>query len=894
MFELKGYQEKTLEALEMFYTNCVTELTPQKAFTRTFEELTTTVKPYHAVPNFPEEMPYVCLRLPTGGGKTMLAGFTVSLTANRLLHVDHTLVLWLVPSRAILLQTMKTLKNRKDPLRMGLENGWGRWPGVGNVSVMDLTEARSITRATLDTETVIVVATAQAFRQENVDFLKVYESNGALMSHFDNLTNGQRDILRKGPEGNTLFSLENVFRLRRPLVIVDEAHNSRSELSFETLKRLRPSCIVELTATPATQGTPSNVLYSVSAAELKDEQMVKLPIQLEAEPAWQKLLASAISRRGELAGMAKAEHAAGGEYLRPLVLIQAEPRKEGQDKLDVDALKKELMTNHHIPESEIAIATGETKELEGLDLFSETCSINYIITQKALAEGWDCSFAYVLVSVAELRSETAVEQLLGRILRMPYAKNRKTPALNRAYAFVASASFRAVAETLRDALVNIAGFEKKDAAQFITAANPEQTYLGISTIDAKNTPTPVVVELAEKPELKTLPASIQSKLEWKPATKTLTLKAVLTPEEVSSVNSLLVMEQTQKQVNEANQQLKQHVIDLTKSPAQKGYDFRVPRMSIYVQGEWHLFDEPEVLDYPWTLPITRAFVTEADLAALNLYSNLAESGTLDVSESGKVVVESIPGLQHELKLIYTPEHVTETKLAGWLCRNLIDPYTDQPSLMAFISQWLHELISREDFSLADANALKFNLRQSLAEKLRGMKKEAKWLAYQELLFPADGKTQARVGENNVFEFHPDFYIPSGVFERSNEMRHHFYPIVGEFDSNGELAMAWHLESLCERGVLEFWVRNLVKKKYASFYLQKATDKFHPDFLAKLKDGRIIAIECKSEYQWTATEDDRRIGDLWENLSEGKCLFVMVMDGQTAMLDTKLAQAKAGL
>ncbi len=898
-FKLKNYQERTLEALELFYARCTEMPSPRLAFTSAFEELTQTAKPYHPVPGFPEEMPYVCLRLPTGGGKTMLGGFTVALTAQRLLHLEHCLVLWLVPSRAILDQTMEVLKDRDGPLRQGLESGWGRWPGVGKVRVMDLTEARSITRATLDTETVIVVATAQAFRQESTDILKVYESSGALMSHFDGLSSEAMKHLRRGPEETLLYSLENIFRLRRPLVIVDEAHNSRSELSFETLNRLRPSCIVELTATPATKGTPSNVLHSVSAAELKDEEMVKLPIVLETQRGWQELLAAAIARRGDLAELARLEHAAGGDYVRPIVLIQAQPRKTGQDTLDVDALKRELINSHHLPESEIAIATGDTKELEGLNLFAESCPIKFIITQKALAEGWDCSFAYVLVSVAELKSETAVEQLLGRILRMPYAKNRPTPALNRAYAFVASASFRAVAETLRDALVNIAGFEKKDAAQYITAATAEQRHLGISCLDVRGTVPPVTVKLPEMPEpaeLAKLPDTVQEKIEWQPKTKTLTIKAPLTTAEAASLSGVMLMEATQTLVQQANEEMQQRhtqALELMRCPAARGLDFRVPQMAIYVQGEWHLFDEPEVLDFPWTLPLGIAFPDGNDLAALNLHSHLAEGGTLDVTEDGRVLVKAGLDLQNELQLVYTPEHVTETKLAGWLCKNLIDPYTDQSSLMAFISTWLHALLNHDSFFLTTANALKFSLRKALAAKFKEMRKEAKQRAYQSLLFPLEGVTQARVGDNYHFEFHPDHYSPGGGFQRSNEMAYHYYANVGEFDSGDEEKMAWHLEELCQRGVLKFWVRNLVRKGHASFFLQKASDRFYPDFLARLPDGRTILIECKGGLGWPAAEDDRRIGELWEALSEGWGLFIMVKDGQVAVLDAKLLGKKSG-
>ena len=226
------------------------------------------------------------------------------------------------------------------------------------------------------------------------------------MHHFDGLTEEQRRELRTEENGAAIYSLENIFRLRRPLLIVDEAHNARSELSFEMLARFRPSCILELTATPDTEKNPSNVLHSVSAGELKEEQMIKLPILLDARKDWQALLAGAIARRNELRELARREEKEGGDYVRPVVLIQAQPQdhKTVKDTLHAEVLKKELITNHNIPEEEIAIATGTERELEGVDLMSKDCRINYIITQKALAEGWDCPFAYVLASVAEMQS----------------------------------------------------------------------------------------------------------------------------------------------------------------------------------------------------------------------------------------------------------------------------------------------------------------------------------------------------------------------------------------------------------------------------------------------------------------------------------------------------------
>ena len=170
-----------------------------------------------------------------------------------------------------------------------------------------------------------------------------------------------------GSERTTPYSLANVLRLRRPFVVVDEAHNSRTELAFDMLARFRPSGVMELTATPDLERTPSNVLHSVSAAELKAEEMIKLPVVLETEPNWQQCLADAIGRRDALHKLADEERRAGAAYLRPLVLIQSEPRRAGIETLDFEKVKNELITNHGIPASEIVVATGEEKGLEQID-----------------------------------------------------------------------------------------------------------------------------------------------------------------------------------------------------------------------------------------------------------------------------------------------------------------------------------------------------------------------------------------------------------------------------------------------------------------------------------------------------------------------------------------------
>ena len=109
--------------------------------------------------------------------------------------------------------------------------------------------------------------------------------------------------------------------------------------------------------------------------------------------------------------------------------------------LTVGVVRQSLFEDFKVPEEQIAVATGETRGIEDVDLFDRDCPIRFIITVAAFKEGWDCSFAYVLCSVAEIGSARAVEQILGRVLRLPLAKRKQHAELNCAYAYVFSQRF---------------------------------------------------------------------------------------------------------------------------------------------------------------------------------------------------------------------------------------------------------------------------------------------------------------------------------------------------------------------------------------------------------------------------------------------------------------------
>lgn len=877
----KEYQSALLASVEEYFQACRVVGEAKAAFHSTMLKLWREPGSYRPIPGFDEGMPYFCLRVPTGGGKTLVGARCVPLVNRQLLQTEHSVILWLVPSNAIREQTLKAFQNREHPYCAALSE-------AGTVTVLDLEEARALTRATLDTSTVVIVATRQAFSQQEMAKLKVYEDSGHLMPHFSDLAPEQRANLLPGPEGTIPRSFANVLRLRRPFVVVDEAHNARTPLAFETLARFRPSGILELTATPDLKETPSNILHSVSAGELKAEAMIKLPIMLETEPDWQKVLAYAIDKRNQLQALADREHLAGAPYLRPLVLLQAQPHRQNVETLHAEALREELTKNHNLPAEEIAIATGEQRGLEDMNLFSEQCPVKYIITQQALAEGWDCSFAYILASVAELRSETRVEQLLGRILRQPDAQKRPTPELNRSYAYVASRDFGATANALRDRLVQGAGFEQADAWQFVAAANESQAALALPPA-RRPTMQPVTVPLTETPDLTQLDAGLRKKIEWNGRTQTLTLTAPLAPAEDAAMAGTVVWEKSRQALAAAAHQTRAEAIQIFTTPSERGLAFRVPQLAVRVHGELQLFDDPEVLDYPWDLPLYAAQPAPDEIGRFRATDRLAEAGAIDV-EAGKVVVGFLPELTHDLDLAYTPEHWSEAKLAAWLCRNVRETYITQASMMVFVSGFLAGLLRAEGLDLARANRQKFLLRALLEAKIRELRRQAVGKAYQEFLFTEGVRDRAMVGAGFDFEFHPDGYAPNRDYPRAGEFEKHYYPRCAAFDSEEEEACAWELERLARRGDIEFWVRNLVRKASCSFFLPSLRDRFYPDFVCQLPGGDLLVVEYKGADRWAEAEPDRKIGELWEELSGGRCRFVMVKDKRWDGIAAKLRRA----
>ena len=793
---LKEYQERTLETLTEYYQNC---LRLQNANTAFYD---LTQRPYAPVNGFPG-MPYVCLRLPTGGGKTFVACHAVSITASELLKTESPIVLWLVPSNAIRDQTLNALKNRSHAYRDALESA------RRSVEILTIDEALYLSPHMLNTKTTIIVSTMQAFRVEDTDGRKVYEPSGALMGHFTHLSDETLSEVKRDESGQPVYSLANLLCVKRPLVIVDEAHNARTELSFETLARFNPSAIIEFTATPDTINNPSNVLYTVSAAELQAEDMIKMPIQLEVEPDWKRLLTSAIAQRNALEMEAKQEQQETGEYIRPIMLIQAQPRRRNQETLTVEVVEQCLLEEHNIPEDQIARATGEDRGLDNVDLNDPECQIRYVITVQALREGWDCPFAYVLCSVAEMRSSTAVEQMLGRVMRLPKAKRKKQNALNCAYAFVASQNFHDTASALADGLIQN-GFEKQAAAELI---HPTDENLPALPLFGNRTPP------------RTEPA-----------------------------------------------------------PAQRGEVFNVPKLM--VQGaQRHLdFEASRFSETPWQLSECSAELSEAEFPST---FETGARGEIGLSREGRVVTEFLGTLHQQMTLLAPDKGWDAKRLADWLDRSIKHWDILRSESLPFLQRLVEHLIEVRDIPIEVLIRNKYTLKDAAAAKIDSHRQKAHRGAYDNLLLP-ECETPVVVSPNHCFSFDPHRYPCNKRYTGAYQFQKHYYPDVGDLKAAGEeFRCAQFIDTLPE---VKFWVRNLERQSQFSFWLQTSTDKFYPDFVCLLTDGRYLVVESKGEHLWSADDakEKREIGELWEKRSGGKCLFIMPKGTNFDVIHTKLS------
>ncbi|MBE9181730.1 DEAD/DEAH box helicase family protein [Oculatella sp. LEGE 06141] len=408
-----------------------------------------------------DPLPNFCLKIPTGGGKTVLATHTIGLINTFYRKQQHGLVVWVVPTAQIYRQTLNALRNREHPYRQVLDlNSAGR--------TLVLQRGDRFTPDDISNNLVILIIMLPAANRQCKETLKIFQDSSQFDCFFppDFELPHHQQLLQQFPnldcfDSSCAFlpqvktSLGNTLRILRPVMILDEGHKAYSQSAQETLLNLNPSILVELSATPPGN---SNVLISVSGLELKQEEMIKLAIHLvhPASSDWKDVLRAAVQHRILLQQKALQYQTKTGSYIRPICLIQVERTGKSLEQdsryIHAEDARAFLIDEYGVYPHQIAVKSSERDDIENLDLFDPTCQICYIITKQALQEGWDCSFAYVLAVLTNSTSTRATTQLIGRILRQPYGCKTGMPELDESYVFCYRQNTQAIAHQIKTEL----------------------------------------------------------------------------------------------------------------------------------------------------------------------------------------------------------------------------------------------------------------------------------------------------------------------------------------------------------------------------------------------------------------------------------------------------------
>ena len=457
---LKEYQKTALQAVRTFLDLLVEwrgkeatarEIDPDITFdwvARAWEKAGTARAYLPRTNGLGEPLPTFCLKIPTGGGKTLLATKVIDLVNTHYRRQQSGLVLWIVPTTQIYNQTLKALKDRDHPYRQQLDVS-----SAGKTLILE--KNTGFKPQDVRERLCVLLLMLPSANRATKEQLRMFRDSGGFERFFprEDDAGAQQKLLAEVPNLDTFesasgvwgrqakTSLGNTLRLLRPLIILDEGHKAYSVNAKKTLEGFNPSMIVELSATPPRQ---ANVLVAITGQALNAEEMIKLDLNIhnKASVSWQDTLLAAIEHRASLEAKAREHEAETGAYIRPICLVQVERTGKEQRQagfIHAEDVREYLLRHPAISAEQVAVKTSQRDELKEVDeaggLLSRDCPIRFIITKQALQEGWDCSFAYVLAILTNPGSKSALTQLVGRILRQPYACKTHVQELDESHVY---------------------------------------------------------------------------------------------------------------------------------------------------------------------------------------------------------------------------------------------------------------------------------------------------------------------------------------------------------------------------------------------------------------------------------------------------------------------------
>jgi len=855
--ELKNYQKNVINDLSRFLALLTEKQSASKAYATLWQEKNVMVG-LDGMPAYRTQIPgvpEVCFKVPTGGGKTFLAASSIKPIFDSMPTSRAKAVVWLVPSDAILTQTYDALTNAEHPYRQKIDSDFGNRVEV--YSKAQLLNGQNFNPTAVTEQLSIFVLSYDSFRTSNKDGRKAFQENGYLAPFPKQMTD--KSFLLPDTDETALIQ---VIRSLNPVVIVDESHHAVSKLSVEMLQNFNPCFVLDLTATPKKN---SNIIAFVDAVQLKKANMVKLPVIVYNRKSQSDVYADAIAVRQKLEQQAIRDQEQTGRYIRPIVLFQAQP-KNNADSTTYQKIKDTLI-EAGIPENQIAIKTGDKDELKNVVLKSPDCPIRYIITVNALKEGWDCPFAYVLATVANRTSTVDVEQILGRVLRLPDTEKNPSNVLNLSYVITSSADFHQTLEKVVAGLNN-AGFSSKDyrakdvdAEIFPAPVQPEGEQLTIQ---------PPVATPAEEEDV---PAVDIADLKDRIAAAMQPDDTGTTTEVATGVDALLNDALTQNQAYEDDMaSAEETAVDIAPMEVRD-------KMNVFRMNEEYR-DEASAIRFPqFMMEVGASLFTENEFVLLDL-----EHLTKDFTLRDKDVQIDFSTVDAEMARVDVDDAKEATpkawKLVGTDSTYFKEWFNNQPSnvrlahckgliknkiskLNCINDKELQEYIDRAIETLT-ADQLS-DLEQSPYPYIVKVEQKVK-----ELLAVHRAKIFDLWLEQGKIVCQPNYALKSAISPTS------FTSIVpkslytSEEDMNDyEQKMVWALSALKN---IKWWHRNISR---LGFQINGSTHAY-PDIIAMTTSGKILMIETKGDHlDNDESKAKAKIGHQWDTLAGSKFRYFMV-------------------
>ena len=302
-----------------------------------------------------------------------------------------------------------------------------------------------------------------------------FEENDSCFINWEKLTKKGNNALKDSERTNFLEHIQHALNDGiRFVIIVDESHQNNTIKADEIIQYFHTDKIIRCSATP--KGIAKAEIIEIPEEEVIAAGLIKkmlvinqdFPQSIETENQTAFLLEKALGKQREL----RAAFLQGGNDINPLIVIQIPNKSETLQ----DGVERYLETQGLTYENgQLAVWLSDRHEnLDGID--KPNAASSAVIIKQAVATGWDCPRAHILVKLRDNMDETFEIQTIGRIRRMPEAKHYQNDLLDSCYLYTFDEKFTAgVKMALDKGALNACTLFLKNEYKDITLTGEQRT-----------------------------------------------------------------------------------------------------------------------------------------------------------------------------------------------------------------------------------------------------------------------------------------------------------------------------------------------------------------------------------------------------------------------------------